>query len=213
MLHVKCFTFNAFSENTYIVYNDAKQCIIIDPGMYGKAECLQLFSFIEKNELTPLQVVNTHCHLDHVFGVNDCIIQYKIPFTFHRLEQQVYDWAAAAGQKYGVPISATPPANYFISESDTIQIGKDILEIRLAPGHSPGHVVFYNKEANFVIAGDVIFQLSIGRTDLPGGDLNTLIQSIHTQIFTLTPTTVIYSGHGPSTTVGFEQMNNEWVRS
>ncbi len=213
MLNVQCFTFNPFSENTYVVSNSEGKCIIIDPGMYTKAECMQLFAYIKKNNLQPEAIINTHCHLDHVFGVGYCLDEYKIPFTFHSLEQQVYDWASDAGIKYGVPVASTPPVSYYISEQDDIKIGNETLSISLAPGHSPGHLVFYSKQDNFVIAGDVIFQLSIGRTDLPGGDFNTLIQSIHTQIFTLPENTTIYSGHGPSTTVGFEKMNNEWVRS
>jgi hydroxyacylglutathione hydrolase len=212
MLQVKSFTNNPFSENTYVVYNDTKQAIIIDPGMYQPAEEKAVFDFIEHQQLQPTQIVNTHCHLDHVFGIHACIQRYNVPFSFHALEQQVYDWAAEAGMRYGVPVLHSPPATHYIDQTQRIQLGQDVLQILFTPGHSPGHICLYSAADNFVIAGDVIFESSIGRTDLPGGDFDTLIKSIHQQILTLPNETMIYSGHGPATSVGMERMNNPWVR-
>ena len=155
--------------------------------------------------------INTHCHLDHIFGVHACIQRYTVPFSFHALEQQVYDWAPEAGMRYGVPVAHSPAASHYIDATQVIKLGEDELHILFTPGHSPGHICLYSAANNFVIAGDVIFQNSIGRTDLPGGDFDTLIQSIHQQIFTLPDATIIYNGHGPATTVGLEKMNNPYV--
>jgi hydroxyacylglutathione hydrolase len=212
MLHVKSFTNNPFSENTYLVYNDAKQGIIIDPGMYSPAEEKIVFDFIAQNNIVPTQIINTHCHLDHIFGIHACINQYHIPFSFHALEQQIYDWAPQAGLKYGVPVLHSPPPNFYINAGDIIKLGNDEMHILFCPGHSPGHVCFYSAADSFVIAGDVIFQNSIGRTDLPGGDLETLLQSIHREILSLPPETIIYNGHGNRTYAGIEKMNNPYLR-
>ena len=213
MLQVKFFPFNAFSENTYIISNEKKNAIIIDPGNFLPREDSAFFDYIEQNELKPIQIVNTHCHLDHVLGVHACKEKYQIPFSFHSTEQQVLDWAPEAAMRYGVPMVHSPKADFYLKEGDNIMLDDDKLKILFAPGHSPGHVCFYSAANNFVIAGDVIFQSSIGRTDLPGGDFDTLMQSIHSQIFTLPDETIIYCGHGPSTTVGIEKMNNPYVKS
>jgi hydroxyacylglutathione hydrolase len=211
MLQVKSFTFNPFQENTYVVYNNAKQAIIIDPGMYQPSEEKQLFDFIAHHQLQPIQIINTHCHLDHIFGIHTCMQQYNIQLGFHALEQQIYDWAPQAGLKYGVPVHHSPAPAFYINPDDKINIGEDQLQVLFTPGHSPGHICFYSAASNFVIAGDVIFASSIGRTDLPGGDFDTLIRSIHQQIITLPDSTKIYSGHGPATTVGIERMNNPYI--
>jgi hydroxyacylglutathione hydrolase len=211
MLQVKSFTFNPFQENTYLLYNESKQCIIVDPGMYQPFEEQKLFQFIASENLTPILIANTHCHLDHVFGVHACIVQYAIPFCFHEKDQTTYDWVKKAGEKYGVPVHNTPPPNFYISEKDVLQLGNEKISIRFAPGHAPGHLIFIDETLSQAIVADVIFQQSIGRSDLPGGNLETLIQSIQQQIFTLPDTCILYSGHGPSTSVGLEKMNNPYV--
>jgi hydroxyacylglutathione hydrolase len=212
MLQVKSFSFNPFSENTYIIYNEHRNAVIIDPGMFQPAEEQQLFKFIADEQLNPTHIINTHCHLDHIFGVHACKQQYGIPFAFHALEQPVYDWAPNAGLKYGVPVMHSPAADYYIDPSKPIMLDDDVLQVLFTPGHSPGHISLYNAQSNFVVAGDVIFQNSIGRTDLPGGHFDTLIQSIQQQIFTLPHNTTIYSGHGDVTFVGLEKMNNPYVK-
>jgi hydroxyacylglutathione hydrolase len=211
MVEIKSFTVGPFSENMYILYNENKNGIIIDPGMYDTHEDEMIFEFIAQYNLNITQIINTHAHLDHVFGVPSIIQKYKIPFAITEAELSTYNWATAAAIKYGLHIKTLPEPSYYIKPNDTISIDTDILKILDTPGHSPGHVCFYCNAQQFLIAGDAIFQMSIGRTDLPGGNHAQLINSITGQIFGLPDATIIYSGHGPSTTVGFEKMNNPYL--
>lgn len=212
MIELQSFTFNPFQENTYIIYDALKNAIIIDPGMYDANEVQQLTDFIDRNGLIPQKVLLTHAHLDHIFGLKSVLDIYDLPFYLHKDEVMVYNNAETVAANYGVQLSLPNKEYSIISESETLQFGGEDLEIRFAPGHSPGSICFYSSENNWVIGGDVIFQQSIGRTDLPGGDTATLLRSIQTQIFTLPDNTMIYSGHGPSTHVGFEKMNNPFLK-
>jgi hydroxyacylglutathione hydrolase len=212
MLTVKAFSFNPVQENTYILYNEKKECCIIDPGCYFPEERDQLKSFIDKNALTPVLLLNTHCHLDHVFGNKFIHDTWGLSLHIHEKERQVLDLAPATGELWQLPFQNYQGKLVFIAQGSTINIGDDELEIRFTPGHSPGHVCFYDKAEGFAISGDVLFNGSIGRTDLPGGDFDTLIYSIQTQLFTMPDDTKIYSGHGPMTTIGLEKMNNPFVK-
>ena len=212
MLHVKAFTFSPVQENTYILYNDQNQCCIIDPGCYFPAEKKELKDFVEQNSLQPLLLLNTHCHLDHVFGNKYISELYQLTLHIHRLEKPVLDFAPTSGDMWQLPFDNYDGELVYLREGEKISLGADELEIRFVPGHSPGSICFYNEEGGFVIGGDVLFNGSIGRTDLPGGDFKTLINSIQTQLFTLPDDTKVYSGHGPVTTVGFEKMNNPFVK-
>ena len=212
MLNVKTFTFNPVQENTYVLYNDAGQCCIIDPGCYFKEEQDELKDFIEKTGLQPVLLLNTHCHLDHVFGNKFVHDTWGLTLHIHEKEKPVLDFAPQAGLMWQMPFENYDGELVFIKEGETIKSGDDQLEIRFTPGHSPGSVCFYYEPGGFVIGGDVLFNMSIGRTDLPGGDYQTLINSIQTQLFTLPDETKVYSGHGPVTTVGFEKMNNPFVK-
>lgn len=212
MLAVKSFTFSPVQENTYILYNDKKQCCIIDPGCYFPAERAELKTGIEKTGLHPVLLLNTHCHLDHVFGNKFVHETWGLPLHLHAKEKPVLDFAPQAGQMWQLPFDNYEGPLHFLQEGNTIDIDGDELEIRWVPGHSPGSVAFYYKEGGFIIGGDVLFRQSIGRTDLPGGDYDTLVQSIHTQFFTLPDDTKVYSGHGPVTTIGFEKRNNPFVK-
>ena len=212
MLHVKAFTFSPVQENTYILYNDQKQCCIIDPGCYFPAEKKELKDFIEQNSLQPLLLLNTHCHLDHVFGNRYISELYQLTLHIHRLEKPVLDFASTSSDMWQLPFDNYNGELVYLREGEKINLGTDELGIRFVPGHSPGSICFYNEEGGFVIGGDVLFNGSIGRTDLPGGDFKTLINSIQTQLFTLPDNTKVYSGHGPVTTVGFEKMNNPFVK-
>ncbi|TMI97954.1 MAG: MBL fold metallo-hydrolase [Bacteroidetes bacterium] len=212
MLTVKTFSFNPFEENTYILYNEKKQCCIIDPGCYFPEEKNKLKKFIEDNGLAPVLLLNTHCHLDHVFGDQFVHDTWKLPLHIHEKEKPMLEMASASGQVWQLPIENFKGELRFIKEGSTIGIGTDELGIRFTPGHSQGHVCFYDEVDGFAISGDVLFNGSIGRTDLPGGDFDVLISSIQTQLFTLPDDTKIYSGHGPMTTISLEKMNNPFVK-
>ena len=212
MLTVKAFSFNPVEENTYILYNEKKECCIIDPGFYFPAEREKFKGFIEETNLQPTLLLNTHCHLDHVFGNKFVHDTWGLSLHIHEKEKQMLDLAPASGEMWQLPFENYEGELIFIKETSGIKIGNDELEIRFAPGHSPGHVCFYDEADGFAISGDVLFNGSIGRTDLPGGDFHTLITSIQTQLFTLPDETKIYCGHGPMTTIGFEKMNNPFVK-
>jgi hydroxyacylglutathione hydrolase len=212
MLAVKTFTFSPVQENTYILYNEKGQCCIIDPGCYFPKERDELKTGIEETGLTPVLLLNTHCHLDHVFGNKFVYDTWRLHLHLHEKEKPVLDFAPQSGQMYQLPFDNYDGPLVYLTPGNVINIGDDELEIRFTPGHSPGSVSFYYEAGGFIIGGDVLFNGSVGRTDLPGGNMDTLINSIQTQFFTLPDETKVYSGHGPLTTVGFEKMNNPYVK-
>lgn len=212
MLNINFFTFNAFEENTYIIYNEQGQCWITDPGMYDAAETEALVNFIEEKGLVPQAIINTHAHLDHIFGVQALVDRYKIPFGLHETELPVLKSAAGAAALFGFSMKHIPEPTFFIKEGEPLQLGSDTLEVFYTPGHSPGSISFYYPKGNWVIAGDVLFSGSIGRTDLPGGDFDTLIRSIRTSLFPLPDITTVLSGHGPATTIGQEKKYNPFLQ-
>jgi hydroxyacylglutathione hydrolase len=207
---IKQFTFNPFQENTYLLINDAKECIVIDPGCFFEEEQKELLQFIAQNKLTPIRILLTHCHLDHVFGVNFLLSHFNIPFSYHLLDKPVADAVPLVSAQYNVPTGALPLATY-ISEHDIITFGNETLEIKLLPGHSPGSIAFYSKNHHWIIAGDVLFYESIGRTDLPLGNSTQLLKNIKEQLFVLPSNTIVYSGHGPQTTIGHEITYNPFL--
>ncbi|HMO31621.1 MAG TPA: MBL fold metallo-hydrolase [Lacibacter sp.] len=212
MYTVKAFTFSPVQENTYVLYNDAGTAVLIDPGCYFETEREQLATFLQQNGLTPRLLLNTHCHLDHVFGNKWVAETYGLTLHLHPLEEEVLAWAPASGLMWNLPFdNYTGPFRY-LADGQMLGVGDDALEVILAPGHSPGHVCFYSPAGGFVVGGDVLFRESIGRTDLPGGDYNTLLQSIRTRLFTLPGETIVYSGHGPATTIAHEQQHNPFLR-
>ena len=221
MLSVKAFTFNPVQENTYVLYNEKGECCIIDPGCYFPEEKKELKTAIEKSGWKPVLLLNTHCHLDHVFGNQFVHDEWGLTLHIHEKEKPVLDFAPQSGLMWQMPFDNYEGPLTWLIEGTTIKTGDDELEIRFTPGHSPGSVSFYHAQipvdpvdeaGGFVIGGDVLFNGSIGRYDLPGGDFDTLISSIRTQLFTLPDATKVYSGHGPVTTVGFEKMNNPFVK-
>lgn len=211
MLHLQSFVFNAFQENTYVLYDDTNQCVIIDPGCYAAAEQQQLVNFIETNELIPVKLLNTHCHIDHILGNNFVSKKFNIGLEIHEADLPTLLATTEYGHLYGFTVDPSPQPTRFIQNNETITFGNTDLEVRFTPGHAPGHVVFIHHNERFVINGDVLFYNSIGRTDLPGGDHNTLIKSIHQELFTLPDDYIVYTGHGPSTTIGEEKKNNPFV--
>ncbi|MBL7763947.1 MAG: MBL fold metallo-hydrolase [Chitinophagaceae bacterium] len=212
MLYVKSFEFSPVRENTYVLYNEENQCCIIDPGCYFSEEQDELKGFIDKAGLKPILLLNTHCHLDHVFGNKFVHDTWGLTLHIHEKEKPVLDYAPVAGEKWQLPFENYKGELKYIKEGEKIAIGKDEMEIFFTPGHSPGSISFYNAKDGYVVSGDVLFNGSVGRTDLPGGDFKVLFNSIQTQLFTLPDDTKVYSGHGPVTTIGFEKMNNPFVK-
>lgn len=211
MLKIKAFTFSPIQENTYLLYNQFNQCAIIDPGCYFDAEKEQMAGFIQQNGLKAEMLLNTHCHLDHVFGNKFVAETYGLTLHLHEKEKAVLDFAPASGLMWNMPFDNYTGSFIYLKEGDVIKLGDDELQVIEAPGHSPGHVCFYCKAQNFLIGGDVLFQRSIGRTDLPGGNHETLLNSIRQKLFVLPDETVVYSGHGPTTTIGEEKAGNPYL--
>ena len=213
MTHVAQLPYNGFQENTYVVYDATKECIIIDPGCYTIKEKKHLVQYIENLGLNPVRLVNTHCHLDHVFGNAHIAKTYNLGLEIHKKEVPVLDAVGTVSEMYGFhDYEKSPEPSVFLSEGDLIEFGTSSLKCLFTPGHSPGSLSFYCKESNFVIAGDALFYGSIGRTDLPGGDFGTLIASIKSELLTLPDKTIVYSGHGQKTRIDFERDHNPFLR-
>ena len=211
MLQIKSFVFSPIQENTYVLYNEFKECIIIDPGCYFDEEKDLLKTFIDENKLKPVLFLNTHCHLDHVFGNKFVSETYNLTLHLHEKEQQVLAFAPTSGLMYNMPFDNYTGNFLLLKEGDVINVGDDKLTVIETPGHSPGSVCFYCKKQNFVIGGDVLFQGSIGRTDLPGGNHQTLLDSIRLKLFVLPDETVVYNGHGSETSIGEEKKHNPFL--
>ena len=194
------------------MYNENKECCVIDPGCYFPEEEAMLRDYIENEGLKPVLLLNTHCHLDHVFGNKFVHETWNLTLHVHEKEKPVLEMAPISAKTWQLDFDNYEGELIFIREKRPIKIGNEELEPRFTPGHSPGSVSFYHEAGGFAIGGDVLFNGSIGRTDLPGGDYDTLINSIQTQLFTLPDETKVYSGHGSVTTIGFEKMNNPYVK-
>lgn len=211
MLTIKSFCFNPFQENTYVLSDSSGQCMIIDPGCYYDQEKEELEAYIASGKLNPVMLVNTHCHLDHIFGNAFVSAKYSLPLHMHEKEVPVLDYAPAAGLMYNVPFENYSGTRIFIEEDRTISLGNHSFQVLFTPGHSPGSISLYCAARQFLISGDVLFRRSVGRTDLPGGDAKVLMDSIRNKLFTLPEGTVVYSGHGPETTIGEEIRENPFL--
>jgi len=211
MLQIKVLTFNAVQENTYVLYNEFKECIIVDPGCYSDEEKEALKDFIEKNGLQPKMLINTHCHLDHVFGNKYVAEAYQLTLQIHKNEEEMLQMAPASGLMFNLPFDNYTGQLIFLKEGDIIFLRDDILKIIEAPGHSPGSICFYCEKQKFIIGGDVLFYQSIGRTDVPGGNHESLIKNIKEKLFLLPDDVKVYPGHGPATTIGDEKKYNPYL--
>lgn len=212
MLVVDFLTFNAFQENSYILHDETKECVIIDPGMYTQEERDQFLEFINSKELKPVRLINTHCHLDHIFGNNFVSSHFDLKLEIHQGEEEMLLAAPQVGQMYGIKTEANEAPLAYLTTDDVIEFGNTKLSILFTPGHSPASISFYNEASGNLIGGDVLFSGSIGRTDLPGGNMNTLLNSIKTQFMVLPDDVIVYSGHGPATTIGAERLSNPFLK-
>ena len=213
MATVQSFIFNPFSENTYVVYDETLEAVIVDPGCFTKSERQELSDFISRQQLRPVRLLNTHCHLDHVFGNRYVFEKYGLLPEIHEGELAVLEAFVGVARQYGLPIKETSPTpEKFIAQGELIGFGSTILESLFTPGHSPASLSFYCEAAQFILSGDVLFRESIGRTDLPGGNHKLLLQSIRNQLFTLPDQTKVYSGHGEPTNIGYERLHNPFLK-
>ncbi len=212
MFTVTSFVFSPIAENTYVLHNENGESIIIDPGCYFGNERRELADYFSANKLVPKYLLNTHCHLDHVFGNKFVHDTWHLEPYVHPEEQVVLENAALAGLKWNMPFDNYKGPLHFLRANDVVRLGNDELKVLFTPGHSPGHICFYCEAQHFIIGGDVLFNMSIGRTDLPGGNFETLINSIHTQLWILPGITVVYPGHGEPTTIEFEKRNNPFLK-
>lgn len=211
MLQIKSFVFNPVEENTYIIYNEFNDCVIIDPGCYFDDEKDALLQFIKEMGLKPQMLLNTHCHLDHVFGNRFIAEKFNLKLHLHEKDKPVLDFAPASGLMYNLPFDNYSGELIFLEEGQPVVIGDDTMNILFTPGHSPGSISFYSPVYKFIISGDVLFYHSIGRTDIPLGDPVTLIKSIKEKLLVLPGETVVHSGHGPVTSIAEEKQFNPFL--
>lgn len=212
MTHVEVFTFNPFQENTYVLSNDKREALIIDPGCYFTAEEETLQKYLGDNGLTPVQLINTHCHLDHVFGNAFIAKKYGLEPYIHPQEAILLENAPASASRFGLTFPNYKGNLHHLVAGDIVKFGNDLFKVLFTPGHSPGSISLYSATSGFIIGGDVLFYESIGRTDLPGGNFETLARSIQTELYTLPDETVVYAGHMQPTTIGHEKQFNPYVK-
>ncbi|HEX8549463.1 MAG TPA: MBL fold metallo-hydrolase [Cytophagaceae bacterium] len=212
-MKIQTFTFNAFSENTFVLYDETKECIIIDPGCYDTFEQEELTSFIESNKLKPLGIYNTHCHVDHVLGNSFLKRKYGLKLFIHEFDKPTLETVKIYSTNYGFHKYEPASPDEYINEGDEVKFGHTTLNILFVPGHAPGHVAFLNKVENVCISGDVLFRRSVGRTDFPGCSHEALLNSIRTKLYVLPDQTVIYPGHGPTTTILEEKEYNPFCNT
>jgi glyoxylase-like metal-dependent hydrolase (beta-lactamase superfamily II) len=213
MANVKIFQFNPLQENTYLVYDDQKNCLIFDPGCYFDNERDALVDFITETGLKPVQLWNTHCHLDHVFGNKFVYETFGLELYIHEGEKKVLERAPESGLMWNIPFDNYVGPLHMVKDQPTFVFGNETVQILDTPGHSPASISFYFPNSGFVIAGDVLFRESVGRTDLPGANPDTLVNSILKKLYTLPEETIVYSGHGLPTTIGHEKIHNPFVKA
>lgn len=207
MLDIKCFVFNPISVNTFIVYNESKECVIVDPGNSNQRENERLFNYIDDNKLKPVMILNTHGHIDHILGNHATAKRYDIPLAAHpdgkEYYKKAYAYAAAFGMDYREEDTLYPDVDLY--DNQIIKIGDDELEVIFTPGHAQGSCCFYCEKQDFVITGDTLFCRGIGRTDLPGGSYRDIVESIKYKLYELPDETLCLCGHGQETTIGDEK--------
>lgn len=212
MISITSFTFNPFSENTYLIFDETLSCVIIDAGCQNRTEEEELKNYIEKNSLNPVMLFNTHCHIDHILGSAFIKREYSLSPVYHRLEDSNLAMGEMVARMYGIAYQPSPVALKYIDEKQTLKFGNSECKLLFTPGHSAGSLSVYAEKENMLISGDVLFNGSIGRTDLPGGDFKTLELSIRNELYQLPEDTIVYSGHGEPTSIGKEKKSNPFVK-
>jgi hydroxyacylglutathione hydrolase len=208
MIKVKIFVVNNFGVNSFVLSDNSKECVLVDPGYYTVFEQNALESYISSEGLKPVRILCTHCHVDHILGNRYVADKFETPVTAHKEDEFLLKHAVEMGNMFGIKVKPSPVIQNFAFDGDKISFGESQLEVLHVPGHSPGSIAFYSAVDKFVICGDALFNGSIGRTDLPGGDYDILIRSIKSKLLSLPPDTVIYPGHGDQTTVQREHDTN-----
>ncbi|MFI5170740.1 MAG: MBL fold metallo-hydrolase [Chitinophagales bacterium] len=211
MARIVSFTFNPFYENTYIIYDETGESVIVDPGNYSKNEDEELSGFITENKLKPVYLINTHCHIDHVLGNRFVADRYKVPLVMHKNEITLLNEVVNYAPSMGINYKRSPEPEIFLDEGDEFKFGETTFKILFTPGHSPASICFYNEKDKFIVSGDVLFFDSIGRTDLTGGNYNTLIASIKNKLMMLPDEVKVYPGHMQATTIGRERKMNPFL--
>ena len=211
MIKIEKFVFNSFQENTFVLYNEANECIIVDAGCYTPDEEQHLTSYIENNNLNPVRLINTHGHVDHVLGVEFLSKKYDLPLELHTDDKHLAETAQSYGTVFGFDATPISTIETALEDGMEINFGESSLTLFHVPGHSPGSIALFAPAEKFVVVGDVLFNGSIGRTDLPGGDYDTLMESILTKLLPLGDDVTVYSGHGPESSIGYEKISNPFI--
>ena len=212
MFQIQAFVFNFASENTYVLFNENKNAWLIDPGNMNEQETKAIESFITENELNIEKIILTHAHIDHVLGLQWAFDTYKVLVTMHEDDKEVLDMLQASGIRFGFQIPTVNVDLEYVNEGDELDFDGEKFKIYHVPGHSPGSVVYHNETQKFMISGDVLFEGSIGRTDLYKGNYDQLIEGIKTKLFVFDEETQVFSGHGNPTTIGFEKQYNPFLK-
>jgi glyoxylase-like metal-dependent hydrolase (beta-lactamase superfamily II) len=212
MIKVKIFVFNPFSENSYIVWDDESfESAVIDPGCSNEKEETELKNFIVNQKLSVKYLINTHCHIDHILGCNFVKREFNPIFLVPEQDIELLETGEQQGSAFGIKLKPIPKPDQLLNENSVLEIGGYEIKILFTPGHTAGEICLYIPEAKICLAGDVLFKGSIGRTDLWGGDLKTLLKSIQLKLLTLPGDTIIYSGHGSETTIEEEIKFNPFL--
>lgn len=211
MIQIEVMPFNPFQTNTYILHDETGECVIIDPSCYEKHEQKQLSDFIKEKKLKPVALLNTHCHIDHILGNNYVAKKYRLKPMTHRDSMIFLENSREYGRSFGFDVDRPIMPQRFLENGDEVNFGKQKLKAIHAPGHAAGSLCYYHEPSGSLFAGDVLFQNSIGRTDLPTGDHDTLIKSILQNLLTLPEDVTVYPGHGPSTNIGYEKKTNPYL--
>jgi len=212
MFQIQAFVFNFASENTYVLFNENKNAWLIDPGNMNDQETKAIESFITENELKIEKIILTHAHIDHVLGLQWAFDTYKVPVTMHEDDKEVLDMFQISGMRFGFELDHIKVDLDYVNEGDELDFDGEKFKIYHVPGHSPGSVVYHHENQKFIISGDVLFEGSIGRTDLYKGNYEQLIEGIKTKLFVLDKETQVFSGHGNPTKIGFEKEYNPFFK-